>query len=130
MKTDTEVSLSMNLKEAYENRDEIHKWIRKIEHSFNSNEFVVTEEFAFAYEFDYELCFMTPQKATYMDGILTLTDANKETMQLVFENIDFDFKVDEMKLDDATLRSNWGDYLYRVRLCTRAKSGRIVYRIK
>ena len=129
-KTDIEVSLSMNLKEAYENRDEIHKWIRKIEHSFNSDEFVVTEDFAFADEFDYELCFMTPQKTTYMDGILTLTDANGETLLLAFEDVDFDFKVDEMKLDDAILRSNWGDYLYRVRLCAKAKDGRIVYRIK
>jgi len=130
MKTDTEVSLSMNLKEAYENRDEIHKWIRKIEHSFNSNEFVVTEDFSFAEEFEYELCFMTPQNATYVNGILTLKDANGAELQLVFEDADFDFKVDEIKLEDEILRSNWGDYLYRVRLCAKAKLGKIVYRIK
>ena len=129
-KTDTAVSLSMNLKEAYENRDEIYKWIRKIEHSFDYNEFVVTEDFAFTDEFDYELCFMTPQNAAYVNEILTLKDANGAELQLVFEDADFDFKIDEIKLEDEILRSNWGDCLYRVRLCARGREGKIVYRIK
>ena len=129
-KTDTSVSLSMDLKDAYENRDKIYRWIRKIEHSFASDEFVVTEDFSFAEEFEYELCFMTPQKATYVNGILTLKDVNGEELQLVFENSNLDFKVDEIKLEDALLRSNWGDYLYRVRLCAKARFGKIVYCIK
>ena len=36
----------------------------------------------------------------------------------------------EMQMDDPLLNSIWGDYLYRVHLCNRAKVGKIVYYIK
>lgn len=129
-KTETAISLSMNIKEAYENRDEIHKWIRKMEYSLTSNEIVVTEDFAFAEEIDYTLCFMTPQRAEYQDGVLTLKEANGEELQLVFEHADFDFRLEEMQIADSTLKKNWGDCLYRVQLCARAKERQILYRIR
>lgn len=129
-KTNKAISLAMNIKEAYENRDEIHKWIRKVEYSYTENEIIVTEDFEFTHDFDYELCFMTPQRAEYVNGILTLKEADGEELRIVFENADFNFSLEKIHIEDSILDSNWGRYLYRIHLCNREKSGLIVYRIK
>ena len=127
--TDTAISLSMNIKKAYENRHEINKWVRTIKYSLVSNEIIVTEDFDFVKEFDYELCFMTPQRAEYENGVLTLREPDGKKLQLIFKDVDFEFRLEEMQMDDPLLNSIWGDYLYRVHLCNKAKVGKLVYYI-
>ena len=128
--TDTVVTLSMNLKETYENRNEINRWIRKIDYELTRNEITVTEDFGFAQQLDYELCFMTPQRAEFADKVLTLKATNGEKLELIFENVNLDFELEEVQIEDPVLCKNWGKCLYRIHLKARAKAKCILYHIK
>ena len=55
--------------------------------SLTENEVVGKDDFAFAEEFDYELCFMTLQKATYMNGIFTFKESMEQKYILYLKQI-------------------------------------------
>lgn len=124
------VLFSLDIKEAYENRENIEKWVRTIEFNRNVQEIAVTEDFAFDSEYEYALNFMTPHKAQRFDGGILLKADNGETLSLNFEKDVFEFFVEEIKIEDALLLKNWGEVLYRVTLKAKAKNDVIKYIIR
>lgn len=129
-KSGAAVLFSLDIKDAYENRDDINKWVRSIEYNKDLQEISVTEDFEFLKEYDYELCFLTPHKTERKENKIIFTSENGETLSMSFSGGDFDFAAEMIAIDDALLLSNWGDKLYRVRIKSRAKSGKISYIIK
>ena len=129
-KTDKKVTFSLDIKDAYSNRDEIEKWVRTIEYDKAAQEISVTEDFAFRNEFEYELNFLTPQNAEKNGKSVIFKADNGETLEMVFERDMFELSEEKIKIEDRLLLNNWGDTLYRVTLKSKAKEDILKYIIK
>lgn len=121
---------SLDIKDAYPNREKIGKWERTLCYDKAAQEISVTEDFAFADKYGYELCFLTPQKTTLQaDGILFEAE-NGETLKMLADMTKFEFEKEEIKVEDALLLKNWGSVLYRIRLKARSKEDKLTYVLK
>lgn len=128
-KTEDKIVFSLDLKNTFENRENINKWIRTVEFYKKEQKIIVTEDFSFDKEYDYTLNFITPQNVRTGEKSITLISENKEKLSLDFED---DFKAFTEKIDytDKLITANWGKALYRVTLTDRAKEKIIKYTIK
>jgi hypothetical protein len=129
-KTDKKVTFSLDIKDAYSNREDIEKWVRTIEYDKETQEIKVTEDFAFKQEFEYELNFLTPQNAEKKGKSVIFKADNGEILEMIFEKDIFEFSEEKIKIEDKLLLNNWGETLYRVTLKAKAKEDILKYVIK
>lgn len=127
---ENKVIFSLDIKDAYENREDIEKWVRTFEYDKENQNIIVTEDFAFSNEYDYELCFLTPQKAVVDEKGILFTAVNGEKLTMEIDMAKFEFSVEKIDIDDELLLKNWGDTLYRVVLKSQSKADKIKYIIK
>ena len=129
-KTDKKVTFSLDIKDAYSNREDIEKWVRTIEYDKEMQEIKVTEDFAFKQEFPYELNFLTPYMAEKKGNGIIFTADNGEKLEMTFENGCFEFSKEKVEIEDRLLLKNWGEVLYRVSVKAKAKEDILKYTIK
>lgn len=120
---------SLNLKNAYENKNDILKWVRTIEFDRKNQAVFVTEAFEFEKETEYVLNFLTPQSVNVSENTVYLTSDTNETLKIEFEN-KVDTSVEKVMYDDSLITANWGEKLYRISIFGKAKEKTIKYAIK
>lgn len=120
---------SMNLKNAYENKNDIVKWIRTIEFDRKNQVAFITENFDFEKETEYTLNFLTPQRVNIGENFILLTSDSKETLKIEF-NDKVETFVEKVLYDDSLITANWGENLYKISVFGKAKSEIIKYEIK
>lgn len=123
---------SLNIKNAYENRDDIHKWKRTFTLDRKKHLIKIEEDFEFKSEMDFSLNFLFAVKPEVSsDGIILRN--NKDTLIINIDTNDFDNEIFLIHTgEDNNLRRSWGDNIYRLVLSSRTKklNGKINYEIR
>lgn len=119
---------SLDLKNAYENKEQINKWVRTIDFDKVLGEISVTEDFDLVGEYEYSLNFITCQNIVCDGKKIKLESADKETLFIMFED-DIRIKIEKIEYDDPIIKSNWGERLFRIVISDKAKSKKLTYKI-
>lgn len=126
--SDNGVSFSLDLKNTFQNRDDIKKWIRTIQFDRKNQEITLSEDFSFLQNSDYTLNFLTMQAVSFSDSQIKLTAENGKTLSIKF-NRNFKFALEKIDCDDSLIKSNWGDNIYRITATGKAKDAIVKYTI-
>ncbi len=122
-------ALSMSIKNAYENRDEIKAFDRCIEINKSTGIISVTDDFDLEKDAEVTWNFLTHQKPEWDGTRITLaTEANK--LEIIPSGADFAFTGETVDYDDDSMRAKWGDKLYRVLLSAKVNKGEVKFEIK
>lgn len=127
--SDNNTLFSLDLKNAYENKNQVIKWVRKFEFDKLRNEITVVEDFAFDEEYEYSLNFITNQNVICGDKTITLTSADNVTLSVIFADF-FEVDIEKIECDDPIIKSSWGDNLSRIILFDKSKVKTITYKIR
>lgn len=124
------VCFSIDLKNAYINREEINEWNRTFEFDRKNQTINVTEKISFIREMSYELHFLTPQKPQETEYGFLLNAKNGEKLEFTYNKEALEFDFEEIMVTDEKIKSNWGEVLYRVMLKGKVKEDTVKYLIK
>jgi hypothetical protein len=112
---------SLDIKEAYENSNNINKWVRTFEYDKAEQVIKVTEDFDFDQCYEYRLNFLTPQTITIIGNLIELTADNGEKLTM-HPDRKFDTEIEKILIDDERLKADWGTVLYRLSLKAKSKN--------
>ncbi len=122
-------ALSMSIKNAYENRDEIKAFDRCINIDKKTGVITVTDSFDLGKEATVTWNFLTHQEPEWNGAKITLTtETNK--LEIIPSGADFTFAGETVEYDDKTMSSRWGDKLYRVLLSAKVNKGEVKFEIR
>ena len=110
------VRFSLDISKAYENKDDIEKWVRSFEHNKKKREIKITEDFCFSKPLEYELHFITPCNTELTDEGIVLTSPNGEILNIDFDVKKIEFSVENIEIKDDYLKGEWGEKLYKISL--------------
>ena len=129
-KGEDESSLSTSIKNAYENRDEIKAFDRRIAIDKKTGTVTVADSFDTGKEAPVTWNFLTQQKPEWDGEKILLTAENGEMLEIIPCGADFAFTGETVDYDDDSMRAKWGDKLYRVLLSARVNKGTVSFEIK
>lgn len=130
---DDKTSFSLDIKNAYENRNEIKKWQRTVTLWRDKKEITVTEDFALnAPTNQIILNLMTVCDAAITSDALILTAESGKTLTIAFDTSAFDITCEAVNTTDSKMLSDWGKAPAVIRLQYKAKtdSGSLRFTIK
>ena len=122
-------SLSMSLKKAYKNRDEINAFDRSIEIDKRNLAVTVTDSLDLGKEAVVTWVFLTHQKPLWDGEKVVLTSVEGETLAIKTFGIDLEFSWESVEYDDAEMFKKWGSDLYRVMLSGKVNRGEVKFEI-
>jgi hypothetical protein len=108
----------LNLATAYPKEANLESWRRTLRLNRAANEIEVTDDYALSKAAKLvTLTLMTPCHVTQAGpGQLSLAVASGNTVKVLYDGAVFTPVVEEIRLEDARLRSTWGERLYRILL--------------
>jgi len=121
---------SLDIKEAYENKDDISKWVRTVTLDKKSSTVTVTENFEFEKEMPYELHFVSTCVYEEINDGISFTATNSERLEMNFDKSKFSVQYEKIPITDDYLRMDWGNFLYLIILKSKAKADKITYVLK
>jgi hypothetical protein len=111
--------MTMELATAYGPEAGIRTWERRIALDRDAGTVNLRETFALSRPAPVALAFITPRKPdTARAGIVALPVAGGRTVHLTFDARTLRADVERLPLDDAGLKHEWGEALYRIRLAS------------
>ncbi len=118
-----ETVFSLDIKNAYENRDEIKTWRRTFTVFKETDEITLTESFALHRPTDVVLNLMTVMK-TEFDGSskLTFTSDSGSVLTVASDFSQFDVTIETVRTTDEKMLANWGKAPTRIRLKLKEKT--------
>ena len=127
--SDEKTVFSLNLKNAYENRDSINKWIRTFDFDRKNASIYITEDFDLQKMSEYSLNFLTLYKPVIEKNRVILTSSSGEYLSIEFD-AELDITYENVDYNDPYVVANWGENLYRISAAGKAQNGKITYTIK
>jgi len=124
---DNNVTFSLDISKAYENKDEIKKWIRTIRHDKRNHKIEITEEFSFEKEMEYELHFVTVCDIEETNTGIILVSEKGEKLNIDYDTDKFNLIVDYIDTDDVVWQKTWGNRIFKISLKSKAKADKINY---
>ncbi len=132
-KAEDMAEFSLDIWDAYENKDEINKWKRSIVFDRNKKEIRVTE--------DYDLKKCESITLNFMSAVLPEAEADGiklcgksgAVLKIYIDISQYDFEAEEIYVgDDFVLKTMWDENLYRIRLKVKnpKPSDKLIYTIK
>ncbi|MFS2018202.1 heparinase II/III family protein, partial [Massilia sp. CT11-108] len=114
-----DMGMTMDLATAYGPEAGIRTWERRIALDRAAGTVNLRETFALARPAPVALVFVTPRKPDAAQaGVVALPVAGGRTVHLKFDPRALRADVERLALDDAGLKHEWGDALYRIRLAS------------
>ena len=115
---DGAAEFSLNMAAAYPKEANLESWKRSLRLNRAANEIEVADDYALQKAAKLvTLTLMTPCQVTQEGpGQLSLAVASGNTVKVLYDGAAFTPVVEEIRLEDARLRSTWGDRLYRILL--------------
>lgn len=121
-------SFSLDIKNAYENRNEIKKWQRTITLWRKKKEITLTEDFALNAPSDQIILnFMTVCDVTATPGALILTADSGRTLTLEFDTSKFDIACEAVDTTDDKMLNDWGKAPSRIRIKYKSKTDNAIF---
>lgn len=130
LKEENVSSLSMSIKNAYENRDEIKAFDRCIKIDKSTGVITVTDSFDMGKETEVTWNFLTHQKPQWDGEKITLVAENGNMLEIAPTGTEFAFTGETVDYDDETMSTRWGDKLYRILLGARLNKGEVKFEIR
>lgn len=117
---------SVNIRNAYENRENIKYFVRHFD--FSGENIKIKDEFQFKNKESVIFNFMCAVKPFLDNDMFVFTNSN-ETLKMKFEKNIFDIETEEIKHGDKNLENSWGDVIYRLKMSLKekCKSGEIYW---
>jgi len=108
----------LNLAGAYPPEAHLESWRRSLRLDRDRNQIELADEYALKQRVnEITLTLMTPCAVnTETAGTLALTVAPGSSMRVLYDSAVFKPAVEEVRIDDARLRSAWGDRVFRILL--------------
>jgi hypothetical protein len=108
----------LNIATAYPKEANLESWKRTLRLNRAANEIEVADDYALKQAAKLvTLTLMTPCRVTEEGpGRLSLAVASGNTVKVLYDGTAFTPVVEEIRLEDARLRSTWGERLYRILL--------------
>lgn len=127
-----ETRFSLDIKNAYENKDEIQKWKRTFTLSRKNKEITITEDFAFNAPEKIVLNLMTVCDVAVTPHELIFTADSGKTLSLAADFSKFHVICEPVETTDSKLLSDWGKAPTRIRLelKTETDKGKFTFTIK
>lgn len=107
---------SLDIKNAYENKAEINKWVRTFTFDKKNPKISVAEDYSLKNAREIVLNFLSLYPACTADGGLLIKSDSGAELHILTNTEKFDFTLEEIALTDKLLENSWGDKLYRIRL--------------
>jgi len=118
----TDDSVKIDIAPAYDNESILH-WIRSMKYSHETGEYFVDEEYEFTEEKDIDLHFILVKEPDIKENKILLSGG----LEILYS--DMEAACEEIDLNDKLMEKYWGS-LYRLKLSTKGKKGKISYIIK
>ena len=122
-------ALSMSIKNAYENRNEINAFDRKIEINKTEMKAIVTDSFDLGKETAVTWVFLTHQKPVWDGTKVLLSSESGEKLEIKASGAGFEFKSETVEYDDKEMERKWGKELYRSMLSANVNCGNVIFEI-
>jgi hypothetical protein len=115
---DSAAEFRLNLATAYPKEANLESWKRTLRLNRAANEIEVADDYSLQKAAKLvTLTLMTPCRVTQEGpGRLSLAVASGNTVEVLYDGAAFTPVVEEIRLEDARLRSTWGERLYRILL--------------
>ncbi len=115
---DSAAEFRLNLATAYPKEANLESWKRTLRLNRVANEIEVADDYSLQKAAKLvTLTLMTPCRVTQEGpGQLSLAVASGNTVKVLYDGAAFTPVVEEIRLEDARLRSTWGERLYRILL--------------
>jgi len=120
---------SLDVKNAYINRDDINKWERSLCYDRDEKKISVCEDFDLDSENEYELHFLTPQSISNTQDGIVLTAPNGESVKISIDMSKFEMEIETIEITDTYLLRDWGDKIYLIKLKGKTAADKISYTI-
>lgn len=129
-KEEKQSTLSMSIKNAYENYGEIKAFDRSVSIDKAAGVITVKDSFDIGREAPVVWNLLTAQKPEWNGEELTLRDESGEKLTVKAQGAQLDFEVETIESDDASMKVRWGGCLYCARLGAKVNSGEVIFEIK
>lgn len=117
---DEKTVFSLDLKEAYENKEEIGKWVRTVTFDKKNSKITVKEDCSLNKAETVTLNFLSCNPFELTEAGAVMKSESGKSLKMSFCVNDFEANAETIEITDNSLKASWGDKLYRLRLNLKA----------
>ena len=107
---------SLDIKNAYVNKDDINKWIRTIVFDKVKTKIEITEDYSLKKADTVTLNYLSHKPFVILENEISMTAENGVVLKMFINTADFDIETETIEIKDVLLKKSWGDKLYRMKL--------------